>query len=284
MTIATPFPWSLHFCAHSPLFLPLSPVMENFSHCDQLPDWRFLQHQLTQQSPPIKTASNQHLQFVPQTKKSKVFNESYEARIYLTGEIQARHNWHDFFNALVWFTFPQTKAVINALHYRQGLQRHLNHERTRTALENTLTLFDESGAIILCSQTEFLHSIQNHDWKTLFWHQRKLVTQHLQCFIFGHGLYEKALNPYPGMTAQSILVVVKPEFFQWDLARQLYYADSYVAQWLTDTHVLKNSHNLQPFPLLGMPEWDKNNREEYYDNKKYFREKNQPRNRRSESR
>lgn len=271
MTIATPLRWTPNFCSHSPLFQPLAPVMENFSHCDQLPDWQFLQHRLTQQYPPVLTASNRHLQFVPQTKKSGIFHESYEARIYLKGEIQTRHNWHDFFNALVWFTFPQTKAVINALHYHQGLQRHLNHEPMRTALENMLTLFDESGAIILCSKVEYLHLIQNHDWKTLFWHRRELVMQNLRCFIFGHGLYEKALNPYPGMTAQSILVAVEPKFFQWDLARQLYHADSCAARWLTDTHVLKNP--LQPFPLLGMPGWDKNDREEYYENKKYFREK-----------
>lgn len=26
-------------------------------------------------------------------------------------------DWHDLFNALVWMTFPTTKAVINARHY-----------------------------------------------------------------------------------------------------------------------------------------------------------------------
>lgn len=271
---ATPHPWTPHFCSSSPLFQPLSPLMAGFSHCDQLPDWQFLQHQLAQQHPPINTASNRPLQFVPQTKKSGIYPESYEARIYLKGEIQTRHNWHDFFNALVWFTFPQTKAAINTLHYHQGLQRHWGHEPHRTALENALTLFDESGAIILCSRAEYLRLIQNHDWKTLFWDQRDLLAQHLQCFIFGHGLYEKALSPYPGMTAQSLLLPVIPEFFQWDLTRQIHHADSYAAQQLTNTAIFRSPKDLQAFPLLGMPNWDKNNAAEYYDNKKYFREKN----------
>ncbi|MBL8391935.1 MAG: DUF3025 domain-containing protein, partial [Candidatus Accumulibacter sp.] len=35
----------------------------------------------------------------------------YETRIWLTGEVATRpDNWHDFFNALVWFAFPNTKA------------------------------------------------------------------------------------------------------------------------------------------------------------------------------
>jgi len=46
------------------------------------------------------------------------FEAQYEPRCYLKGEVPTRaHNWHDLFNALVWLTFPATKAVINARHY-----------------------------------------------------------------------------------------------------------------------------------------------------------------------
>lgn len=35
---------------------------------------------------------------------------AYEERIVLRGEVVTRpHNWHDFFNALVWMRFPRTK-------------------------------------------------------------------------------------------------------------------------------------------------------------------------------
>ncbi|MEY3669064.1 MAG: hypothetical protein RL258_459, partial [Pseudomonadota bacterium] len=37
---------------------------------------------------------------------------AYERHIVETGEIPTRDNLHDRYNALVWLTFPQTKAAL----------------------------------------------------------------------------------------------------------------------------------------------------------------------------
>ena len=40
--------------------------------------------------------------------------EPYETRIRLRGEMHVRdRDWHDFFGALVWLTYPKTKAALN---------------------------------------------------------------------------------------------------------------------------------------------------------------------------
>ena len=58
------------------------------------------------------------LRFVEQGAKAAAFEDKYEVRIYLKGEVQVRAaNWHDLLNALVWLTFPRAKAALNERHY-----------------------------------------------------------------------------------------------------------------------------------------------------------------------
>src|SRR6185295_20299659 len=58
------------------------------------------------------------LRLVPQGRRSRAFEDRYEARIFLKGELQVRErNWHDLLNVLVWRAFPRAKAALNARHY-----------------------------------------------------------------------------------------------------------------------------------------------------------------------
>ena len=64
---------------------------------------------------PILTDSGQRVRFVPPRADGQV----YECRIWDSGEVETRpDNWHDFFNALVWLSFPQTKIAVSAAHMR----------------------------------------------------------------------------------------------------------------------------------------------------------------------
>jgi len=57
------------------------------------------------------------LGFVPQSDLPE--GVAYEEFIGATGGVPTRDNLHDFFNALVWLTFPRIKRQLNALQAAQ---------------------------------------------------------------------------------------------------------------------------------------------------------------------
>lgn len=202
--------------------------------------------------------------------KSSNANYYYEAHIHTTGGIPTRlSNWHDFFNALIWCTFPALKLRINALHCQAYAQRQIPNQRS--AIENFLTLFDENGIIILSSEPYLLHLIKTMQWKTLFWHEREKVARHLICLVFGHSLHEKLLNPYIGMVGHSLLLSVQPHVLHFtheeigkEAEKQLLHADINFNS-LTPA-------DLVPIPVLGFNGWHLATAEEsFYQNTDYFR-------------
>jgi hypothetical protein len=91
-------------------------------------------------------------------------------------------------------------------------------------------------------------------------------------FLFGHGLYEKALRPYVGMTGQGLLLPVEAAFFGWPLEEQLRHLDESLAQYLAAPGHCRSTTELTPVPLLGVPGWTPDNDDPaYYDNTAYFR-------------
>jgi hypothetical protein len=85
----------------------------------------------------------------------------YDGRIVVHGEVPTREgDWHDFFNALCFATFPRAKR---ALHLRQysvlrgrvaATATRLPPARTRE--QDALTLFDEGGALIAVERPAYL--------------------------------------------------------------------------------------------------------------------------------
>ena len=101
---------------------------------------------------------------------------------------------------------------------------------------------------------------------TSFFHNQKI-----KCFIFGHALFEKFLNPYIGMTAHCICLDVEDNFFDWPLRTQQQTIDSLACAHFRQ-HRQISPRELQPYPLLGTPGWDsRNNDPAYYQNVEYFR-------------
>ena len=267
--------WNPDYMATSPLFFPLRDITALLNHASaHWPTLEDYQNLLARLPNPPKSQGGNPIRFVHQATKTEHWTENYEPRIFLTGEVQTRQqNWHDFFQVLIWAAFPQTKAILNAKHYDAIAQRLTSTpgNKQRSVLENALTQFDECGAILVSSDTLLWQCIREFRWKSLFWRHRALVQSQLRCFVFGHAIYEKALNPYLGMTAHAILLTVAQEFFDWPLQEQLDYVDSVTAASFRD-NIYDSPKSFQPFPLLGMPGWDKNNNvESYYDNVNYFR-------------
>jgi hypothetical protein len=257
----------------SPLFSPLHPVIDRLKG-GGFPSLDLLNAELLASDPPITVQNGCAVRFVTQEHGKLAFEAQYEPRCYLTGEVQTRQsNWHDLLNALVWLTFPKTKAVINTRHY-QALTSDSGFQNGsgRGAVRDTNTLFDESGVIIACACPELAGLLRGFRWKTLFWQRRVEVQTGMGFYLFGHGLYEKALQPYTGMTGQGLLLMVDPAFFCWSYIQQLAYLDEHLAEYLADPVHCCSTRELSPVPLLGVPGWAADNRcASYYDNTGYFR-------------
>lgn len=264
--------WASDFLMRSPMFEPLRPLGAAL-RASQWPTLDDLQRLADAREPKVLTRGGAPLHFVEQGAKAAAFEDKYEARIYLRGEVQIRAaNWHDLLNALVWLTFPRAKAALNERHYLALRKQQAAGAPNRGPEQDVMTLFDEGGVIVVASDDELLAHIREFRWKELFWRNRARVLSGMRFFLFGHALYEKALRPFTGITGRGLLFQSGPDFFPAPLATQLERLDAMLAQRLLDTAALKTTRDLAPVPILGVPGWCADNgRESYYDNVDYFR-------------
>ena len=221
-----------------------------------------------------RTLSGYPIRFFPQSSLAEDASY-YEKHIFSTGEIPTRdHNWHDFFNAMVWLQFHETKSVINALHVKE-IERQADQKK-RSRKRDALTLFDESGVIFVSCDDQIIETLKDHQWKALFWQKRDEWWRSISVYIFGHGLYEKALSPYIGMTANALVLLVDDHFFNQNRQSQINELDQTISNKLQKENVLKTPRDLTPLPVLGVPGWwQENDLEEFYNNQNYFRPKRQ---------
>ncbi len=268
--------WDKNFIHHSPLLDILNPVATSFANCNRWPNLTELQSALIHHAGTINSLNNAPIRFVHQAPKAKQFEQDYEPRIYLKGEIQTRMaNWHDFFNALIWMRFPKTKIAINGKHFVAMQQRYKRTEKHRCAAENALTLFDECGAVIISSDRSLLNLVREFRWKELFWKRRQQVSENFKCIIFGHAIFEKALNPYLGLCVKALLLHSDQDLF---LPNEK--LDTTLSEFISNVDFDLGPQNLSPFPVLGMPGWHfGNDAKQYYDNTSYFRSQGKKRGR-----
>ena len=182
-------------------------------------------------------------------------------------------NWHDFFGALIWALFPNTKSLLTTLHMAD-----INaHGLTRTPRRDRITHFDECGLVLVVSDhAEMKQLLQQHNWQALFIEQRARFGTDWQPFIFGHALYEQALVPFIGLTAKCVVIEVEPYFFTLNRAQQYAHLDPILATELARTALFDQPRPLLPLPLLGIPDWWPENQDTtFYDNQDYFRPRRQ---------
>lgn len=272
-------PWQGDFYRQSPLFRPLLPWAQCFAGFENWPGLDDYESLLRSQPAAIHTRSGQRLTIVPQDGRPQHFHEHYAPRIHASGELQTRYeNWHDFFQLISWMMFPKSKAVINALHIPMAQQRFASQSELgrRSPLENALSLFDEGGALVVSSDPELLQLVRDFKWRELFWERRATLCGRFDCIVFGHAVFEKALLPYVGMTANAILLCVEDDFFSLPVEGQLSELDINLTSYLQSGE-LKQPRDLSPFPLLGMPGWYSGNDDElFYENRDYFRPGRRP--------
>jgi Protein of unknown function (DUF3025) len=195
----------------------------------------------------------------------------YEKRIAETGEIATRENWHDFFNAMQWLTFPKSKAAISEMHTRLMVAQ-IDGAKMRSIPRDVLTLFDEGGMIVASADESLLDHIRHFEWKKLFVERRDEIKKNINFYLAGHSVLEKMLDPFIGVTAKALLLKVDDNFFTQSHDAQLREIDSRAAVWLMNRSSLASTRNLNPLPILGIPGWFAvNESPSFYDDAHYFR-------------
>jgi hypothetical protein len=264
--------WDTERAQASPIFEPLR-VHGGAVFDTAWPGLEDFQRLLDARDPPVRVSSGLPLRFVPQGRKPNAFQEKYEPRIYLKGELQVRRDhWHDTFNALVWLAFPLAKAALNARQYSALEAQRAAGAPNRGPAQDALTLFDEGGVVVASSDDGLLELLRGWRWKELFWANRARFKARMHFALFGHAIHEKALRPFLGITARGILLSVEPELLSAPPRERLAELDARLAAHLSDPGRMLATRELAVVPILGVPGWCADNENEaFYDNTDYFR-------------
>jgi hypothetical protein len=253
-------PWD-PACLASPLFASVAETARPFR---QHADWPELAELNVQAAAGrLANARDRPLRFIPQT--ARCSQREYEDRAWTEGLVPTRpRNWHDLFNALVWLAFPRAKATLNDLQHRSLATA----AGRRGPVSDAATLFDESGLVLVARTDNMAALLRAHQWHEAFVARRDDWFG-IRCYVFGHALLEKALFPFPGMTAKCLAVT----------ARELPSRNGPSPPWLDERIAqcwsagdIERPSDLFPLPVLGIPGlWPGNENPDFYQRTDIFR-------------
>jgi hypothetical protein len=261
--------WDRAALLGSPLLATLRPLLA------RLPADRFPAHdELTAlaRERDVRSGGGAPVAFVPAAAgRSDAFEAQYEIRIYREGAVPTRaDSWHDLFNALAWIAFPRTKAAINRLHHDE-MTRRRGHPQRGTA-RDVLTLFDEGGVIVACADPALARLLTDFRFKELFWTRRADAVASMRFRVFGHAIHEKALAPYKGVTAKTLIVEATPAEVALPDEALNALLDERAAAYFARPDALASTRALHPLPILGIPGWTSANEQAaFYDDAEVFR-------------
>lgn len=201
------------------------------------------------------------VRFVPQSALPD--GMAYEQFIFETGQVPTRENLHDFFNALCWMVFPQTKQRLNRIQAAEIASRGV---AVRGPVRDAITVLDENGALLQAPDALW-DALAARQWQRLFGELRPLWRQ-AQLVVFGHAALEKLVTPY-----KSITVHVWRVRAAWASTAGL---DAWLAADLTPAKLAAKP--FVPLPVLGVPGWwPANEAPDYYADAEVFRPARPPR-------
>ncbi len=168
-----------------------------------------------------------------------------------TGRVPTRHNLHDFFNGLMWFTQPRIKAALNT---RQAVQiEALGIGPTRGGVRDALTLFDENACFSPAPTRLLPMRCAASTGRTLFVTERAAWDTRCEAWLFEHALLEKLVAPYKACTGHAWIIDVPADYFSLADAARCVLLDSRVAGRILTGPL--DSRAFAPLPVLGMPGW-----------------------------
>jgi hypothetical protein len=248
----------------------LTSILPAAQHILAQEDWRAALNHIAQ-TLDLRNHRDLPLQFIPQ--EALPDGVAYESHISQAGKVPTRENLHDFFNALVWLSFPLIKRQLNALQSAQI--DSLGIGKSRGPARDAATIFDENAALLVLENSErghrLLACLREHQWQQVFLDHRDDFGAVAQVWSFGHALMEKLVQPYKGITAHTWVVWVDPHFFKQDFALQVQQLDRQVSAQL-QSHALTTA-DYTPLPVLGVPGWWPGQDHAFYADQSVFRAK-----------
>jgi hypothetical protein len=211
------------------------------------------------------------IRFVPQD--ALPAGTAYEAFIGNTGGVPTRGNLHDFFNGLVWQTFPLIKRELNALQAAQIAQAGVG--KSRGPARDAATLFDENAALLVVRDSAagraLVEGLRGHQWHEVLYTRRAEFATDAQVWLFGHALMEKLVAPRKAITAHTRVLFAGDAWFAlaWQERRDwidMTLAGSLAAEGLTTAA-------FTPLQVLGVPGWWPEQDEAFYLDETVFRPK-----------
>jgi hypothetical protein len=205
---------------------------------------------------------------------------AYESFIATTGGVPTRENLHDLFNGSIWLTFPQSKALLNRYQAQAIDEAGISGSRGR--VRDTITVFDENGAVLVTTEPAIGEALANFDWQNCLVQPRGLWDHPMQpnanakaaVYIFGHALLEQLIEPRKPLCAHTLILTVSPKFFSLSTPQRMAQLDQILAVKLAE--ILQDEavtpRVFSPLPILGVPHyWPENANPSFYDDTFVFR-------------
>ncbi|HKP56704.1 MAG TPA: DUF3025 domain-containing protein [Polyangiales bacterium] len=191
--------WEPRFVERSPWFWPLSAAAGRFEQCAEWPSRQELDRAYAELALPLGAEPLSFAENVRKADKREgervVLERLYDGRITCASEVPTRErDWHDFFNALCFMTYPRAKRALHRRQYALLCQRvDVTAPRlppARTPEQDALTLFDEGGAVIAAEPEEYQQLMAAPEYErtpllTAFTEQGGV-----KVLAFGHALFE----------------------------------------------------------------------------------------------
>ncbi|WP_051971887.1 DUF3025 domain-containing protein [Massilia sp. 9096] len=219
----------------------------------------------------LHNQAGQPIRFIPQDDLPP--GVAYEAHIGATGCVPTRDNLHDFFNGLVWQTFPLIKRELNALQAAQIARAGVT--QARGPARDAATIFDENAALLVARDDEagraLVDGLRAHEWHDTLFLRRDAFLRDAQCWLFGHALMEKLVAPRKAITAHVRVLFAPAAWFglDWDARRA--WIDAQVAATLAREGL--STAGFTPLQVLGVPGWWPGQDEAFYLDQSVFRPK-----------
>lgn len=254
-----------------PWLAPIKPIADRVAKAD---DWAatLTLDALCRQ---LRNSQDLPINFVPQ--EHLPVGVAYETFIHDTGCVPTRSNLHDFFNGLVWLTFPRTKILLNRLQANEIARRawvsgpaHQSEDmqRVRGNLRDAATIFDENAVLFITSDKSFATCLRTHEWQEMFIERRQEFDKKCAVYLFGHALMEKLVAPYKAITGHAWVVETSEDVMALPEPARLEWLDQEIAGQL------KNGLRTSDFchlPVLGVPGWWPGQDEAFYADSSVFR-------------
>jgi Protein of unknown function (DUF3025) len=191
--------WDADFGRLSPWFWPLAPAAAHFADFASWPQRGDLERMYRalvgeRAGEPLRFVENVRKQDKSDGQQVRV-DRLYDARISLQGEVPTREqDWHDFFNALCFATFPLAKRALHRRQYRALSERIQPGMKrlppSRTPEQDSLTLFDEGGAVIAAEAAVHAQLMASESGARPECLRSAVAAGRARVIPFGHALFE----------------------------------------------------------------------------------------------